>query len=359
VKLQQLDRAWARLTLTANVRLRVYRKIATMLANGLPLLRILDDLYLRASLQGQKPSQPLAIALSEWKRSVQNGRTLAEGMRDWVPRAEQLVILAAEQSGRLESGLGAVVDVVQAARRIRASIAGGAAYPVLLLAIVLTYVYLFGTVVVPEFARVSDPARWRGAGHALHLMSTWVRDWMPYLVLLLTAVAIAFFLSLPRWRGNTRLLADRLPPYSLYRMVQGSGFLFAFSALLSAGITVEKSLLRLCECADPWLRERLEGTLLGVKSGLNCGEALKNAGYGFPSREIVDDLCIHAEYRGFPEVLRMVADEWLEEGVAHVSRQMKVLNGFAIGLLALAIAFLVSGMFSIQQHVGSAARLLQ
>lgn len=353
-----LERGWARLSMTATVRLRLYRKIATMLANGLPLLRILDELALRASQQGRKPSQPLAMALTEWKRAVQNGQPLAVGMRDWVPRAEQLVILAAEQSGRLESGLAAVIDVVQASRRIRSSIAGGIAYPALVLTVVLAYMYLFGSLVVPEFARVSDPSRWRGSAQALYKTSDWVRSWMPLIVLLLVAAGVAFVHSLPRWRGDSRILADRLPPYSIYRMVQGSGFLFAFSALLSAGVTVEKSLLRLCESANPWLRERLEGALLGVKSGLNCGEALKNAGYAFPSPEIVDDLCIHAEYRGFPEVLRLVADEWLEDGVNQIAQQMRVLNGLSIALLAGVIAFLVTGMFGIQQHVGSAARLL-
>lgn len=353
-----LQRGWARLSMTAAVRVRLYRKIATMLANGLPLMRILDELAMRASMQGRRPAQPLAIALSEWKRAVQSGQSLAEGMRYWVPRAEQLVILAAEQSGRLESGLAAVLDVVQASRKIRTSFIAGIAYPALLLVVVLTYVYLFGTMVVPEFARVSDPVSWRGSAKILYVASGWVRNWMPVLVLLLIAAVALFVYSLPRWRGNVRILADRMPPYSIYRMVQGSGFLFAFSALLSAGITVEKSLLRLCECANPWMRERLEGALLGVKSGLNCGEALKNAGYAFPSIEIVDDLCIHAEYRGFPEVLRMVADEWLEHGVTHIGRQMRILNGMAIGLLAAVISFLVTGMFSIQQNVGTAARHL-
>jgi type II secretory pathway component PulF len=354
-----LNRAWARLMLTAAVRLRLYRKIGTMLANGLPLLRVLDELYLRASAHGRRPSQPQAIALAEWKRAVQNGRTLAEGLRDWVPQAEQLVILAAEQSGRLEAGLAAVIDVVQAARRIRSVITGGAAYPLLLLAVVLCYVYLFAAWVIPEFARVSDPSGWRGAAQGLHLVSQWVQHWMAYAVLALVLLLAAVWHSLPRWRGSARLLADRLPPYSIYRMVSGSGFLFAFSALLSAGITVEKALLRLYECASPWLRERLEGALLGVKSGLNCGEALKNSGYGFPSPEIVDDLCVHAEYRGFPEALKTTADEWLNDGVERISVQMKFLNALAIAVLALVIAGLAGGLFSILQQLGASTRLLR
>lgn len=351
------NRTWARLSMTAAVRMRLYRQIATMLANGLPLLRILDDLYLRASSQGRKPAEPLAIALFEWKRSVQNGGSLAEGMHDWVPTAERLLVQAGEQSGRLEASLVAVVEVVQATRKVRAAVIGGAAYPVLVLVFVLGYVYLFGTRVIPEFGRLGDPAAWHGAARGLHLMSSWVQHWMLHSVLLLGLLAAAVFYSMPRWRGDVRLLADRLPPYSIYRMLTGSGFLLAFSALLSAGITVEKSLYRLCESAGPWLRERLEGALLGVKSGLNCGEALRHAGYGFPSPEIVDDLCIYSEYRGFPEVLKTLADEWMEEGVARISAQMKVVNGVAITLLTGVIAWLAVGMFSIQEQVAAATRL--
>jgi type II secretory pathway component PulF len=351
------NRTWARLSMTAGVRTRVYRRIATMLANGLPLLRVLDDMYQRASYQGRKPSEPLAIAFFEWKRSVQNGRTLAEGMREWVPLTEQMLIAAGEQSGRLEASLVAVVDVVQATSKIRSAVIGGAAYPILVLGFVLGYIYLFGTRVIPEFSRLGDPAQWHGPARSMHFMSIVVQGWMLPIVLLLIALGAVLIYSMSRWRGSVRLVADRLPPYSIYRMLSGSGFLLAFSALLAAGITVEKSLYRLCDSAGPWLRERLEGALLGVKSGLNCGEALRNSGYGFPSPEIVDDLCIYSEYRGFPEVLKTLANEWMEEGVARISAQMKVLNGVAISVLTLVIAWLAAGMFSIQEQVAAAAKL--
>jgi type II secretory pathway component PulF len=133
----------------------------------------------------------------------------------------------------------------------------------------------------------------------------------------------------------------------------------AFSALQFAGITVEKSLMRLSDMAQPWLRERLDGALLGVKSGLNCGEALRNAGYGFPSRELVDDLCIYAEYKGFAEALKLLADEWMEEGVEQVSVQMKVLNGFAIVTLAIVIGWLVTGFFGIQHEIAAMTRAVR
>jgi type II secretory pathway component PulF len=267
-----------------------------------------------------------------------------------------LIILAGEQAGRLETTLLAVIDVVQAGKKIRAVVVSGLAYPGAIFILVIAYVYLFGTRVIPEFARIVDPGKWRGSARSLHLMSEFVQSWMLLLVALLVAALAAMVVSMPRWRGNARVPLDRFAPYSIYRLVSGTGFLMAFAALQAAGITVEKALVRLSTQASPWLRQRIDGALLGVRSGLNCGEALRNSGYGFPSAEVIDDLCIYADYRGFAEALKMIADEWLEEGVEQVSAQMKVLNGLAIVLLAVVIGWLVTGFFGIQQEIAAVAR---
>lgn len=354
-----LDRWWARTQLTANARLSLYRKIARILANGLPLLRVLEELHDRASERGRKPREAMAVVLLDWKRAVQNGRMLGEALQGWVPASEQMIVLAGEQAGRLETALESVAGVVTGARRIRAAVLGGIAYPAAIVVMITLYVYLFGTRVIPEFARVVDAERWRGTARSLYLMSGFVQHWMPALVVLFAALLGALLWSLPRWRGAWRVRADRLPPYSVYRLVTGASFLMSFSALQAAGITVEKSLARLSVGAGPWLQERLAGALLGVKSGLNCGEALRASGYGFPSVQIVDDLCVYAQYRGFSEALKMIADEWLEEGVQAVSAQMRVLNAACIVALALVMGWLVAGFFGIQQEIALATRSMR
>ena len=352
-----LQRHWARTQFGASVRLRLYRKIAKMLSNGLPLLKVLEELRDRASHQGRKPNEPLAIVLDDCRRTVQNGRLLSEALEWWVPKTEQMIIMAGEQAGRLETTLVAVIDVVTAGKRIKGVIIGGLIYPVAVFTLIIVYIYLFGTRVIPKFAQMTDPANWHGAAKSLYIMSVVVQNWMLYLVLALTALAVTIMVSMPLWRGNVRTFFDRFAPYSIYRLVVGSGFLMAFSALQHAGITVEKSLVRLSDMASPWLRERLDGALLGVKSGLNCGEALRNAGYGFPSPEVIDDLCVYAEYKGFAEALKLLADEWMEDGIEQVAIQMKVLNGFAIITLAIIIGWLVTGFFGIQHEIAALTRV--
>ncbi|MTV41726.1 type II secretion system F family protein [Duganella radicis] len=353
-----VHRWWARRQFTDTARVRLYRKIAKMLGNGLPLLRVLEELRERASHHGRKPNEPLAIVLDDCRRLVQNGRTLPEGLEGWAPRTERMILLAGAQSGHMEAALLSVIEVVQAQRKIKAVILGGIAYPGAVLLLILVYIYLFGTRVIPEFTRIVDPAGWHGAARSLYLMSLLVQDWMAYVVVALALALTGLALALPRWRGDLRILLDRYAPFSIYRLVVGSGFLLAFSALQSAGVTVEKSLTRLSGMADPWLRERLDGALLGVRSGLNCGEALRNAGYGFPSAEVIDDLCVYAEYRGFGEALKLMADEWLEEGIEQISAQMKILNGVAIITMSVVIGWLVTGFFGIQQEIATMTRAI-
>lgn len=351
-------RWWARTQFSDAVRVRLYRKIAKMLGNGLPLLKILEILRDRASHNGRKPNEPLAIVLDDCRRVVQNGRMLADGLEWWAPKTERMILLAGAQSGHMETALLALIDVVQAQRKIKSVIVAGIAYPIAILFLILVYIYLFGTRVIPEFTRIVDPAGWHGAAHSLYTMSLLVQHWMPAIVAALVLALAGLAAALPRWRGNLRVFVDRFAPFSIYRLVVGSGFLLAFSALQSAGVTVEKSLSRLSDLADPWLRERLDGALLGVRSGLNCGEALRNAGYGFPSAEVVDDLCVYAEYRGFGEALKLMADEWMEEGIEQVSAQMKVLNGFSIATLAIVIGWLVTGFFGIQHEIATMTRAI-
>jgi len=354
-----LNRYWAKLQLSDAVRLNLYRKIAKMLSNGLPLLKILEELWKRASDDGRKPNEPMAVVLDDCKRMVQNGRMLSEGLTWWVPKTEQMIIMAGEQSGRLESTLIAIIDVVQAGKKIKSVIIGGVLYPIAILMLVVAYLYIFGTRVIPQFTQMVDPTTWRGAAKSLYIMSILVQNWMPYVVVALLGAIAAILASMPRWRGNVRVFFDSFAPYSIYRLMAGSSFLMAFSALQFAGITVEKSLIRIADMADPWLRERIDGALLGVKSGLNCGEALKNAGYGFPSREVIDDLCIYAEYKGFAEALKILADEWMEEGVETISAQMRVLNGVAILTLAVIIGWLVIGFFGIQHEIAAMVRTIR
>jgi type II secretory pathway component PulF len=65
---------------------------------------------------------------------------------------------------------------------------------------------------------------------------------------------------------------------------------------------------------------------------------------------------VYAEYRGFGEALKVLADEWMEEGIDQISVQMKLLNTFSIITLAIVIGWLVIGFFGIQHEIAAVSR---
>jgi type II secretory pathway component PulF len=65
---------------------------------------------------------------------------------------------------------------------------------------------------------------------------------------------------------------------------------------------------------------------------------------------------VYAEFRGFGEALKVMADEWREEGIEQISNQMKILNGVAILVMAAVIGWLVTGFFGIQHELATMTR---
>ena len=62
-------------------RLKVYRKLAALLRNRFSLMNALDMVYNGISEEGRKPNDPMAIALSMWGRSLQEGHPFSDCLK--------------------------------------------------------------------------------------------------------------------------------------------------------------------------------------------------------------------------------------------------------------------------------------
>jgi Type II secretory pathway, component PulF len=161
---------------------------------------------------------------------------------------------------------------------------------------------------------------------------------------------------MPRFTGPVRVTLDKLPPWSIYRIVNGAGFLLSMGALVAAGVQSARALEKLRKNASPWLKERLDATLKHVYSGSNVGRAMQRAGYSFPDEEIIEDLCAYADLPAFTEMLETLGKEWMSESVELISAQARVLNTIALMAMAGVVAWIFSGMFDIQQQITSSVQ---
>ena len=331
--------------------------MAVMLESKLGIDQILEELYDRASDNGQKPRETMASMLSGWQQVIRNGGRLTDAVEGWVPHNERMIIMAGEESGNLPRQLHALIEIIEAGRTIRSAILGGTFYPAVLLLATLGYLFVFGLFVIPTFTALIDPAGWRPLAKSLYYLSQFTLNYGVYFLTALIAPVIAILATFPTFTGNTRVYLDRLPPWSIYRLVVGAGFMHSLAALLRGGGRIKDALVGIRDTAPPYLAERVDAFLHGVHSGMNAGESMRHSGYDFPSRDIVADLTIYAKYSSdFGDALEKVSRQWMKYGLQSIQAQMKVLNGFSIATMGLVLAWIVAGFFAIQNEIAAMAR---
>lgn len=326
-------------------------KLGKMTSNGMSLLNAINEIRDRKIKAGQS-GHPVTLALMEWSRQLRNGQRLSGAIADWATDEEVMLIKAGEQSGKLETALNSTIEVMNAKKEIRSAVLGGILYPIFLFAIAFAVLYLFGFKIVPAFTNVVHGAEWKGLAHVMVKISEFTRSWLWLVIVAIVGLVVAFFVSLPRFDGPLRIRLDRYAPYSIYRVMQGSSWLIATSALINAGLRNEAVLEQLMETASPWLKRRLHACLQGMRSGHNMGEALERSGYEFPDREIIADLGVYASLSGFDEALSNAGRQCLTESVVDIKLKMKVIFGVSILVVGAVIGIMVSGMMAMQLQLG-------
>lgn len=344
----------AKLFFGKKARITTYRQLERLGSNGIPMRNALETLWDRASDDGRSPNALSAIIFSHWIRNYKDSGKLSDATLGWVPPSEHMMIEAGEVSGQLNTALANVVFVAQNTGRIRSAVISGLAYPVFLMFALAGVLWLFGVRVIPAFSQVLPPEKWTGLAAQMRWMSMFVQTWGLPVVALIIMLVFAYIISLPMWTGRLRVFLDRFPPWSLYRMWNGTGFLLSLSAMVTAGIPLPKALSRLRQFSGRWLAQRIEGALYYVNSGHNLGEALSRTGFGFPDKAIIADLKVYASLSGFEEAIKLIAREWIEEGVAKVQAQSRYLFIAMLVFLAGTIAWVATGFYELQQQVSNA-----
>lgn len=338
-----------RLALSMKVRLRLYRKLASLLRTGMPLPRALDTIWRTSSDDGRRSTTPLALAIDHWRRQVYDGNSIGRILADWVPTREWMVVEAG--SGNLALALEDAAGLIETSRRVVGAVVGAVTYPAFLVVLLSVILWIFSVQAIPAFAQVRPMEQWTGLAAGMALVARAV-----HAGLLPSAAAGALALSgalwaMPRWTGEWRCAFDRLAPWSLYRMVVGAGFMNALVAFMRAGMPVPEAVRRLRSGAVPWLAERLDAALYYLNSGYDLGTALHLAGHRFPDREIIEDLRVYASLGNLEESLQKIAAEWTRESIERLDAFADTMKIVGMVLVAGMVGWIQIGIITVQQQL--------
>ena len=136
-------------------RLKLYRKIASLMKNRFSLMDALDMLHDGASNGGKNPSEPLAIALAAWARALNNGAPFSDALKGWAPDRERLMLSVGDLSD-LENALLNLIKVTEGSTKMLRPIIGAITYPSFLL--MMSVLIIYGLKSILLVIRMTIPA---------------------------------------------------------------------------------------------------------------------------------------------------------------------------------------------------------
>jgi len=339
-------------------RFRIYRKLEGMLRMNEALSRALDRLYLNASEMGKYPRRPAAVALREWFLKDRAGVSLAEAMEGWVPTGELYMIRAGEESGTMAKSLGAIQAVGEKARQMKEAVMYAVGYPAFMVVLVSFVLYMFGVNLIQNMRKSAPPSVLKAMG-SVAVLSDFITDWGVTVIICLVLLVALITFTLPYWRGSIRAKFDMFPPWSWYRVLQGSGFLLGLSALLGAQVPLKRSLEILEEQANPWMRERINSARNEVLRGRNLGESLRVGKFNFPDPQVAVDLEILSERADVGSVIEQVTEEWIREQIDAMKAQSVVARNLGLAVVGGVIAWTMMSIFSVVGELSKPGGSLQ
>ena len=337
-------------------RLKIFRKIASLMRNRFSLMNAIDLLYDSLSNGGKNTSDPMAIALASWGKSLQNGLSFADALKGWAPNRERLMLSAGDVSD-LETALFNLIRVTEGTNKMIRPIIGAVTYPSFLFLASILVVYAIGVYMVPPMLEAAPGVYWKGAAKDLVDISEWIKKNWLLAFSFLPIVMVIIYATIGIWTGKIRAFFDRIPPWSLYKVFSGITWLLSLSALVKGGVPVSAALTSLHKDSNRYLKERIDKTLTFVNNGENLGTALAKTGLDFPDREIIADLRVYSELDNFEEALENLANDWLEESVYMIAQKGEMLNTVALLSVSGVIAWSVFAVFEMQDQITNAMGL--
>lgn len=341
-----------RLRLNGDERKMVYTHLAMLMRNGLSQQEALARLVAVYGREGKRPGAIKAVVCRECLEGLSASDTVADTLSDWVPYDEHSTIAAsANADGGFQQGLTRAKELVERKQRMSAVLRKKLSEPLVQALALLGLMFYLAHNALPQILKMTSKDQWGFSAYAMDFIANYVGNYGIVWLCILIALSIFTLWSINNLTGRFRLILESVPPWSIVRRLRGSAFLYNFGMLQSSGVMGMTILKGFLEYSNPYMTERINGAIVGVKNGKSIGEALYQAGYEFPSREGVEFARAIGGLKEGHDALKIFAMEWMDQTVEDVSA---IADGIAL-LVQLANIGTIALVFMGAGSIGSAA----
>lgn len=352
-----------------NERIQFYESLMGVIEDSIAIEEALETVEKAFSNDG-KVLHPVSIICGRVAMSVRGGKSLADSCRAYLPFEEASLVETGEKTGHLVEAFRDCVRVIEVRQRIKRLIISVFALPAVTWSLMGVLLHVVAGWLVPTMALRSNPEAWTGVPAFLYILSNLVTHYGLFLIALvllgtvISLVTLPYFCGLeiqpnsPDWKmqlsralQRIRISFEKLPPWSVYKVMQGSIFLLNMSVMLRTGISQLNALAILKRSASPWLRERIDAIHYGVSSGKDFGTALKLAGHHFPDEMAIHFLQVLATRQSFATSMERFANRWLEQMLKRIEAISKTFAALSALFMGGLMILVVIGIFQLAINI--------
>ncbi len=336
--------------LRRQARIDLYHTIADLLSAEFALEKALTTALDTMQAQSKTmEARPLGI----WHDALARGSFATEVAR-WVPASEAMIFAA---YGRVpaEALFAGAARVAEMRDKQTTAVRNALAMPLVLALAVFGLLWGAAEVFVPAMDPILPAAQWPLTGRVFRSAALFIHAW-PHAIAAAAAIAgIVLWQVLLRWKGRGRHLLDKVPPFSLYRTVVGSAFLFVLLEYLKAGLDLnDRTFRELQRAASPYTRHRITTIQAAMAEGQSLGKAMMRSGHGFPDPTLSPVVAALDGVPAWDVKLSRFVDRWIDRSEALMTARAAAINTALTVVVAVLIGGVTQSLFEIMNSAGQA-----
>lgn len=344
-------RKFLSLAFTNSERIRIYNMLAEYMDNGVSLEKGLTEIFNRRSKRHGR-SDPIATIVGDVHRRITNGNNASTSFGLYVSTNESLLLESGERGGKLAQNIRSCSNYLENVGKMRQAAIQATLYPGFMILLLIVLLYTISTNLGPVLSKSFGPENLTPNLSILLSVSDFVTS-TNGIYALITGIlfVVAVIVSLSRLTGRTRIYLDRLPPWSLYRLVQGSTWLLSQAAFMEAGYSITDSLRLMAKQVrkrNPYMHERFMAMLQQYRAGHeSLGEALAATKMNFPDKDLVDDLVMYSSLPNADSLIEKISKTWMEKGIVKLNKQGELFKNIGLILISAALFFIMSSIMGL------------
>ncbi len=290
---------------------------------------------------------PVGKIIGIWLDEMKRGKQFSQAINGWIPDSELNLISSGEKGDGIHIGLKEAIRFTEAANKMKSVIVKGAIYPGVLFLMAMIFLGAFSKYLSPTFVSILPIDMWPGDAQALQSLSEGLVKFWYFGVAFVFIAGFIIKQTIGFWTGRGRTIADKMPPWSIYKSYNTAAFLITLSSMMRSGTALNESLKGMSKISSPWMDTYLKKMMSNLKKGgKNFGIALD---VGLLEPETAGDVIDYSELGKFEKAIHSIGEQSIEDNINRIEAQMAV----AKNLMLVVVAGIVGWIYFTSANLNS------